>query len=260
MHHVVRSLLHSCTCTCRFAVCALLAPLDVGVLTFCNQRAKQSGWDLVILSDMLVLRQYSSHDAWRPGPMRVQAGDSLPIAPATAQPGAQSSRSLQEMLAAIVSIPEFRRLKSIYSLIHLLRLCTLQPEPQRSLVMQICQRTGLNVEYAVQCLEGNAWDVQRAVANFEQVKVRDFDFGWEFRSIDLSVGYSRHHRVRCLEKRSCNTAREPRVYRRRLLSELSLRLCATELPIAGTSSAASCQCTNPGHVESQRGRCVRHIS
>lgn len=56
-------------------------------------------------------------------------------------------------------------------------------------MMQICQRTGLNVEYAVQCLEGNAWDVERAVANFEQVKVRDFDFSYAFRSIDLSVGY-----------------------------------------------------------------------
>lgn len=108
-------------------------------------------------------------------------------------------------------------------------------------MMQICQRTGLNVEYAVQCLEGNAWDVERAVANFEQVKVRDFDSGYAFRSIDLGVGYSRH-RVHSLEKRSCNAAREPRVYQHRLCPELSLRLRATDSPIAGsTSSAASCQ-------------------
>ncbi|EPT05658.1 hypothetical protein FOMPIDRAFT_1034303 [Fomitopsis schrenkii] len=126
-------------CIMSFDRSFILAPAPEG------SRAKQSGWDLMILSDMLVIRQYSSHDAWRPGPMRVQAGDPLSITPATAQPSAQSARSLQEMLAAI-------------------------PEPQRSLVMQICQRTGLNVEYAVQCLEGNAWDVERAVANFEQVK------------------------------------------------------------------------------------------
>lgn len=44
------------------------------------------------------------------------------------------------------------------------------PEPQRSLVMEVLTRTGLNLEYAVQCLESNAWDVGRAIANFEQVK------------------------------------------------------------------------------------------
>ena len=43
-----------------------------------GDRAKQSGWDVVILSDQLVIRAYSSHEAWRPGPMRVQAGDLLP--------------------------------------------------------------------------------------------------------------------------------------------------------------------------------------
>ena len=49
-----------------------------------------------------------------------------------------------------------------------------QPEPQRSLVQQICQQTGLNVQFAIQCLEGNGWDIGRALANFEQVKVRVF--------------------------------------------------------------------------------------
>ncbi|TFY59090.1 hypothetical protein EVJ58_g6007 [Rhodofomes roseus] len=123
-------------CVMSFDRSFILAPAPNGT------RAKQSGWDIVILSDMLVVRQYSSHEAWRPGPMRVQAGDPLPPTP-TGLPTIQSPASLQEMLAAM-------------------------PEPQRSLVMQICQRTSLNIEYAVQCLEGNAWDVERAVANFEQ--------------------------------------------------------------------------------------------
>lgn len=47
----------------------------------------------------------------------------------------------------------------------------LQPEPQRSLVLQVCQRTGLNVRFAVECLTGNGWELERALANFEQVKV-----------------------------------------------------------------------------------------
>lgn len=40
------------------------------------------------------------------------------------------------------------------------------------MVLAIMQRTGLNVKFAVECLQGNGWDVERAVVNFEQVKVR----------------------------------------------------------------------------------------
>lgn len=47
-------------------------------------------------------------------------------------------------------------------------------ERQRPFVLQICQRTGLNVKYAVECLQGNGWDPEKAVANFEEVKVRVF--------------------------------------------------------------------------------------
>ena len=46
-----------------------------------------------------------------------------------------------------------------------------QAEPQRGLIMQVCQRTGLNAQFAVDCLQNNAWDLDRAIANFEQVKV-----------------------------------------------------------------------------------------
>jgi nuclear RNA export factor len=48
---------------------------------------------------------------------------------------------------------------------------TSQPEPQRSLVAQVCTRTRLNVRFAVDCLQNNGWDVDQAIANFEQVKV-----------------------------------------------------------------------------------------
>jgi TAP C-terminal domain len=37
--------------------------------------------------------------------------------------------------------------------------------------MQVMHRTGLNVKFSVDCLEGNGWDFERAVTNFEQVKV-----------------------------------------------------------------------------------------
>lgn len=35
--------------------------------------AKVNGWDVVILSDQWIVRVYSSHEAWKPGPMLVQA-------------------------------------------------------------------------------------------------------------------------------------------------------------------------------------------
>lgn len=46
-----------------------------------------------------------------------------------------------------------------------------QPELQRPLVLKICQATGLNVKFALDCLAGNSWDFDKAVANFNEVKV-----------------------------------------------------------------------------------------
>lgn len=120
-----------------------------------GSRAKQNGWDVMVLSDQLCVRAYSHHEAWRPGPMKVQTGDKTPRA-VTPTPDPtmhgwmatlshQGQQQVKEELARI-------------------------PEPQRALVQQVCQRTGLNVRFSVDCLEGNGWDLERAVANFEQVK------------------------------------------------------------------------------------------
>jgi len=38
-----------------------------------HYRARLSGWDVVILSDQLTIRSYSNPNAWRVGPMLVQA-------------------------------------------------------------------------------------------------------------------------------------------------------------------------------------------
>ncbi|KAJ8481246.1 hypothetical protein ONZ45_g15371 [Pleurotus djamor] len=116
----------------------ILAPAPEG------SAAKINGWNVVILSDQWVIRHYSSCEAWRPGPLKVQAGEPKPT-PATAQ----SSLMLPpEQQALLSTIPEF----------------------QRPLVLDICQRTSLNVKFAVDCLTGNQWDVERAVANFNEVK------------------------------------------------------------------------------------------
>ncbi|KAI0346534.1 NTF2-like protein [Trametopsis cervina] len=120
----------------------MLAPAPEG------SRAKQSGWDVMILSDQLVVRAYSNHTAWEPGPLRVQAGE----IPASTDSGSSAAVLTPEAQASL-----HQALASI-------------PEPQRSLVLQVCQRTGLNVRFAVECLEGNGWEIERAIANFEQVK------------------------------------------------------------------------------------------
>jgi len=118
-----------------------------------GSRAKANGWDVEVLSDQLVIRAYSSHEAWKPGPLLVQA----PSAPSHVNPTSVKTQSkppisLQEALDTTMGA-----LNAI-------------PEPQRSWVLSIAERTGLTVRFAIDCLQGNGWDVQRALANFEEVK------------------------------------------------------------------------------------------
>ncbi|KAJ7116498.1 hypothetical protein C8R44DRAFT_674886 [Mycena epipterygia] len=123
----------------------MLAPAPEG------SRAKTNGWDVVILSDQWTIRGYSKPEAWAPGPMLVQATleSNPPPPPPRQQPSSQQLPSLPpDQQALLSSIPEL----------------------QRPLVIQVCGQTGLNVKYALDCLNGNAWDLERAVANFNQVK------------------------------------------------------------------------------------------
>ena len=121
------------------------------------------GWAVEILSDQLTVRAYSSSDAWTPGPMVVQPV----VAPKEAQP--PSLPNLEAALSSIVScditgVADVNFTLTFFS--------STQPEPQRAQVARLCQQTGLNVKYAVDCLQQNGWDHERAVVNFEQVKVR----------------------------------------------------------------------------------------
>ncbi|KIJ67053.1 hypothetical protein HYDPIDRAFT_128640 [Hydnomerulius pinastri MD-312] len=124
----------------------VLAPAPPG------SRAKVNGWDVMILSDQWCIRSYSSHEAWRPGPMRVQAGE-----PSASQPLPQQSTSTPSAIPPQAQA-QLQETLSTFA------------EPQRGLIMQVCQRTGLNAKFAVDCLESNAWNFDRAIANFEQVK------------------------------------------------------------------------------------------
>ncbi|KAF7317106.1 hypothetical protein HMN09_00445300 [Mycena chlorophos] len=113
----------------------MLAPAPDG------SRAKTNGWDVVVLSDQFTIRGFSKPDAWRPGPLLVQAtvDTNPPLNPRHLPPDQ-------------------------------LELLNTVPEPQKPLVLQLCGRTRLNVKFALDCLNGNAWDLQRAIDNFKQVK------------------------------------------------------------------------------------------
>jgi len=41
---------------------------------------------------------------------------------------------------------------------------------EQALVLRVCGRTRLNVNYAVDCLTNNAWNLEKAIVNFEEVK------------------------------------------------------------------------------------------
>ncbi|KAG6808465.1 hypothetical protein H0H92_004034 [Tricholoma furcatifolium] len=115
-----------------------------------GSRAKANGWDIIILSDQWTVRVYSTHEAWKPGPLLVQA---LPREEAEAQKAAPSQPQQQPSLdqqsqAALAALPE----------------------TQRNLVMEVSQRTKLNIRFSIDCLTGNGWDMNNAIANFEQVK------------------------------------------------------------------------------------------
>ncbi|KAG6888995.1 hypothetical protein C0992_006816 [Termitomyces sp. T32_za158] len=115
-----------------------------------GSRAKSNGWDVVIVSDQWTVRVYSSHEAWKPGPLLVQAlsREEQQAQNAASSAALQQPTFDQQSQAALAAIPE----------------------PQRNLVIQVCQKTRLNVRFAVDCLSGNEWDLNRAIANFEQVK------------------------------------------------------------------------------------------
>jgi len=126
----------------------ILAPAPDG------SRAKVNGWEVVILSDQWTIRGYSSHEAWKAGPMLVQA--------LTRQQQAQASRATAqsqqpELQASSLALDQQAALAAV-------------PGMQHPLVLQICARTGLNVKFAVDCLTGNGWDLEKAVANFNEVK------------------------------------------------------------------------------------------
>ncbi|KAF8588268.1 NTF2-like protein [Ramaria rubella] len=122
-----------------------------------DSRAKMTGWPVVILSDQLVIRAYSSHEAWTPGPIRMPPQESAPTS---------SEHTSIQTQPTLLNIPPMASQPAVGNDPMLASL----PEPQRMYVIELSARTGLNAEYSIQCLQGNGWDPQKALANFEQVR------------------------------------------------------------------------------------------
>ncbi|TFK35547.1 hypothetical protein BDQ12DRAFT_725837 [Crucibulum laeve] len=116
----------------------ILAPADEGT------RARQDGWDVMILSDQWTIRSYSSHEAWTPGPMLVQAE----LKPKASKQTYDATKLSQDQQAVLAQLSEV----------------------QRNVVLKLIGRTNLNVKFAVDCLVPNGWDLEQAVKNFNEVK------------------------------------------------------------------------------------------
>ena len=137
--------------------------------------AAQHGWPCTIVSDELTVRHYSLPDAWRvdslpTGP--VSEADAAAAAAATAggtpgapvagtpsapAPGAAAPGAPAPGPASSSALPP--------------QLQTQEPMPgltpeQHQLSLQLAAQTRLTYPFAVQCLQENAWDTSRALANF----------------------------------------------------------------------------------------------
>lgn len=116
---------------------------------------------MVILADQLVIRAYSSHEAWSPGPIRMPPQETIP----PTQPTTHPTLAPQPTLINLPLPPQTQQLVASDPALAPLA------QPQRLYVIELSTRTGLNAGYSIQCLEGNGWDPQKALANFEAVKV-----------------------------------------------------------------------------------------
>ncbi|KAF8501233.1 hypothetical protein BU17DRAFT_78428 [Hysterangium stoloniferum] len=141
----------------------ILAPSPEG------SRAQMAGWAVLILSDQLVVRAYSSHEAWTPGAIRMppQEAPSTSTPTPVPPPAPQAAPGFQPLMGpGILLQPEQQLRVAIDPVLGAL------PEAQRVYVIELSARTGLTATYSIQCLEGNGWDPQQAMANFEAVRAQ----------------------------------------------------------------------------------------
>lgn len=76
-----------------------------------RSKARLAGWQLVVVSDLLVVRNYSSPESWAPGPLRVQVPEPEGPHPEYIKSAAtlaklQPNKQLQHPLPAAPHLPQ----------------------------------------------------------------------------------------------------------------------------------------------------------
>ncbi|KIY68730.1 NTF2-like protein [Cylindrobasidium torrendii FP15055 ss-10] len=133
----------------------ILLPAEIA-----NPGAKQAGWDLVILSDQLTVRAFSSSEVWKVGPMVVQPdAKRKEDAPAAAAIVPATSTPTPVLPPRMYAIPPHHQAE-------LMQL----PEAQQGLVAEFCQMTNLTPAVSVDCLGRTQGDVPMALAMVEAAK------------------------------------------------------------------------------------------
>jgi len=129
------------------------------------------GWSVIVASDMLTVRGYSSHDTWNPGSLITQRqalavpqnATTLSSTAATAS-GAEPPSQPQPIIeddGVPSGTPDFILQDPL--------LPQLAPK-QRHIAIMLMSDTGLTLKTAIECLEASTWDKEAALQLFQSVK------------------------------------------------------------------------------------------
>lgn len=116
-----------------------------------GSQAQTSGWPVVILSDILIIRPYAGYEAWQP--------DTKTIVPSTSVPETVGASALASPAALPVKVQEEQRPDGVN-------------EAQHRLALELGRVTGLKYGFSVQCLSENAWNYGVALTRFNDLKAQ----------------------------------------------------------------------------------------
>lgn len=126
-----------------------------------------------VVNDVLCLRAFGGHEAWAP--------DSQPIPQAAAQPG-QPAQPTQPTAPAGYGMPAPGK--------------TDPQVRQEQMVMQLSGKTEMTLQYSEMALSSNGWNLDAALKNFEELKVRLPHF--QYRDSQLTCADAGQTAPRCI--------------------------------------------------------------
>ncbi|KAJ3084400.1 nuclear mRNA export, poly(A)+RNA binding protein [Rhizoclosmatium hyalinum] len=138
-----------------------------------GSRASQNGWDVCILNDILVIRSWAPERVWENKPISqissqptngpliglahgARAHDGSAVAASGPSGGATGNGALPNDVNVLM------QLKNAHAL----------DDARHNLVIQFAQMTGLNYQFAAQCLNEVVWNGDAALAAFNNVRAQ----------------------------------------------------------------------------------------